>query len=61
MMKLKTEHETFYGHSEYDVENKMHMFLDDPRVIYIDSEDYRENDSSYATVMSYQYRPPDYE
>ena len=57
MMELKLEHETFYGQSEYEVENRIHMFLDDPRVIYVDSEDYRENDESYATVLSYRYRP----
>ena len=54
-MDLKIEHEIFYGQTEYETENKMHMFLDDPKVIYVDSEDYGENDRSYATVLSYQY------
>ena len=59
-MDLKIEHETFYGQTECETENKMHMFLDDPKVIYVGSEDYRENDRSYATVLSYRYRPSDY-
>lgn len=50
-------YETFYGQSEYEVENKMHMFLDDTRVIYINSEDYRLNDGSYGIALTYRYRP----
>ena len=57
---MYTETETFYGQTECETENKMHMFLDDPRVIYVGSEDYRENDKSYATVLSYRYRPSEY-
>lgn len=53
------EHEIFYGQTEYETENKMHMFLDTPGVIYEDSEDFRENDTSYATVLSYRYTPSD--
>lgn len=59
-MNLKIEHEIFYGQTEYETENKMHLFLDDPRVIYVGSEDYRENDRSYATVLAYKYAPQNY-
>ena len=60
-MELKLDYETFQGSTEFEVENMIHMFLDDPRVIYVDSEDFRENDSSYATVVYYRYRPLDYD
>lgn len=54
------EQEVFYGQTEFEVENKIHWFLDEPGVSYIDSEDYRENDTSYATVLTYHYTPSEY-
>lgn len=57
---MKIEHEIFYGQTEFETENKIHMFLDNPGVSYVDSEDYRENDTSYATVLYYHYTPSEY-
>ena len=56
-MEMKLEHEIFYGKSEYEIEEQIHWFVDQPWISYEGEETYRENDRSYATVVYYYYLP----
>ena len=59
--KLELEHEIFYGESEYDIEEQIHWFLDQPWVSYEAEETYMEHGSSYATVLWYYFLPSEVE
>ena len=55
--KAILEHEIFYGESEYEIEEQIHRFVDQPWISYEGEETYMEHESSYATVLWYYYLP----
>ena len=59
-MEMELQSEIIYGSSEWDVENRIHGFLDLPGVNDQRIEYYRENDNSFAAVI-YYYGVPEYD
>lgn len=51
---MKTEVETFYGVSDEDLENRIHWFLDQTGIGFVDGDYYMKDDESeFAFVMIY--------
>ena len=53
---MKQETVDLYGSSKFDLENKLHEFLDDPRILYRDARYSRDEDGGYCATVLYEYR-----
>ena len=53
---MKQETVDLYGSSKFDLENKLHELLDDPRILYRDARYSQDEDGGYCATVLYEYK-----
>ena len=52
---MKQETVDLYGSSEVDLENRLHEFLDNPRVHYRDAKYWIDKDGDHVVTVMYEF------